>query len=199
MVACWASTVASGCTLSTVARTVAVLYVVAFLDVEVGDAAEGGGADVDVGLGLDLAGAADDGDEILADDLAGGDLGDAGLAVKRWCRRRRLRGPGQLTTMMMIFLVLIQLLSSCVLRVERRRCAGEVDACREQYARQRCVGSVFVARNWASAFAVRQYRTIVLVDCGCRRRYLWSCFTSTHDDSRGGRVRTCVSVLVSGL
>jgi hypothetical protein len=33
--------------------------VVALFDVEVGDAAEGGGADVDVGLGLDLAGAAD--------------------------------------------------------------------------------------------------------------------------------------------
>ena len=55
---------------------------VAFFDVEVGDAAEGGGADVDVGLGLDLAGAADDGDEILADGLAGGDLGDVGLAVE---------------------------------------------------------------------------------------------------------------------
>ena len=65
-----------------VARTVAVLDVVAFFDVEVGDAAEGGGADVDVGLGLDLAGAADDGDEILADDLAGGDLGDVGLVVQ---------------------------------------------------------------------------------------------------------------------
>ena len=56
--------------------------VVALFDVEVGDAAEGGGADVDVGLGLDLAGAVDDGDQVLADDLAGGDLGDAGLAVE---------------------------------------------------------------------------------------------------------------------
>jgi hypothetical protein len=46
---------------STVATQLAGLDVVAFLDVEVGDAAEGGGADVDVGLGLDLAGAADDG------------------------------------------------------------------------------------------------------------------------------------------
>ena len=82
MVACWASTVASGCTLSTVARMLPCFDVVAFLDVEVGDAAEGGGADVDVGLGLDLAGAADGGDQVLADDFAGGDLGDAGLAVQ---------------------------------------------------------------------------------------------------------------------
>ena len=38
----------------------ALLDVVAFFHVEVGDAAEGGGADVDIGLGLDLPGAADD-------------------------------------------------------------------------------------------------------------------------------------------
>ncbi len=56
--------------------------VVAFLDVEVGDAAEGGGSDVDVGLGLDLAGAVDDGDEVLAGGFAGGDLGNAGLSVE---------------------------------------------------------------------------------------------------------------------
>jgi hypothetical protein len=53
---------------------VALADVVALLDVEVGDAAEGGCADVDVGLGLDLAGAADDRDEVLTDDLAGGDF-----------------------------------------------------------------------------------------------------------------------------
>ena len=56
--------------------------VVSLLDIEVGDAAEGGCADVDVVLGLDLAGAADGGDEVLAHRLAGGDLGDAGLAVQ---------------------------------------------------------------------------------------------------------------------
>ena len=61
---------------------VALMDVVALLDIEVGDAAEGGGADVDVGLGLDLAGAADRGDEVLAHDLAGGDFDDAGLAVQ---------------------------------------------------------------------------------------------------------------------
>ncbi len=58
------------------------LDVVAFFDVEVRDAAEGGGADVDVGHGLDLASAVDDGDQVLADDFAGGDLGDAGLSVE---------------------------------------------------------------------------------------------------------------------
>ncbi len=62
------------------------LDVVAFLDVEVGDAAEGGGADVDVGLGLDLAGAVDDGDEVLAHNLAGGDLGDASPGCGECCR-----------------------------------------------------------------------------------------------------------------
>ena len=56
--------------------------VVALFDVEVGDAPEGGGADVDVGHWLDLAGAVDDGDQVLTDGLAGGDLGDAGLSVK---------------------------------------------------------------------------------------------------------------------
>ena len=60
----------------------ALLDAVTFLDVEVGDAAEGLGADVDVGLGLDLAGAADDGDEVLLDDLAGGHFGDIGLPVQ---------------------------------------------------------------------------------------------------------------------
>ena len=88
MVACCAATVASGWTFSTRGQDGALFHVVAFFDVEVGDAAEGGGADVDVGLGLDLAGAADDGDEVLTGDLAGGDLGDVGLAVVDGARRR---------------------------------------------------------------------------------------------------------------
>ena len=46
-------------------------YVIPFLDVEVRDAAEGGGTDVDVGLGFDLAGAADDREKIFAGDLGG--------------------------------------------------------------------------------------------------------------------------------
>src|SRR6202041_2278045 len=66
----------------------ALFYVVALLDVEVGDTAEGGGADVDIGLGLDLASAADGGDEVLADDLAGGDFGDSSLAVQDGARGR---------------------------------------------------------------------------------------------------------------
>ena len=48
-------------------RGLALLDVVAFFDVEVGDAAEGGGADVDIGLGLDLSGAADNGGQVLAE------------------------------------------------------------------------------------------------------------------------------------
>ena len=47
-----------------------------------GDASEGGGADVDVGLWLDLAGAVDDGDQILMSGFGGGDLGNVGLSVK---------------------------------------------------------------------------------------------------------------------
>ena len=43
----------------------ALLYPVAFFDVEVGNPAERGGSDVDVGLGLDLARAADDGDQVF--------------------------------------------------------------------------------------------------------------------------------------
>ena len=82
MAACWAATVALGWTLSMVARTLSPFHVVALVDVEVGDAAKGRSADVDVGLGLDLAGSADEGDEILAGDLGGGDLGDAGAAME---------------------------------------------------------------------------------------------------------------------
>ena len=43
----------------------ALLDRVALLHVEVGDPAHGSGADVDVGLGLDLAGAADDRGQVL--------------------------------------------------------------------------------------------------------------------------------------
>ena len=78
--------------------------VVALFDVEVGDAAKGGCADVDVGLGLDLAGAADGGDEVLAHDLAGGDLGDAGLAVQDGAGGDARTAARTMTTMMMIFL-----------------------------------------------------------------------------------------------
>jgi hypothetical protein len=55
--------------------------VITFLDVEVGDTSKGGGAYVDVGLGLDLAGAADDGDQVLPGGLADDDFGDIGLAA----------------------------------------------------------------------------------------------------------------------
>ena len=44
-----------------------------------GDAAHGGGAQIDVGLGLDLAGTADDRGQILPYDLGGQNLGVAGL------------------------------------------------------------------------------------------------------------------------
>ena len=67
---------------------------VALFDVEVGDAAEGGGADVDVGLGLDLAGAADDGDQVLSHCFAGGYVGDVGLAVKNGANDDPCREPG---------------------------------------------------------------------------------------------------------
>jgi hypothetical protein len=56
--------------------------VVALLDIEVGDTPEGGGADVDVGLGFDLAGAVDDRGEVLTGGPAGRYLGDVGLLVK---------------------------------------------------------------------------------------------------------------------
>jgi hypothetical protein len=52
------------------------LGVIAFFDVEVRDSTEGGGADVDVGLGLDLSCAADRGDEIFANGFGGGDRGN---------------------------------------------------------------------------------------------------------------------------
>ena len=52
---------------------------VAFLDQKMGNAPEGGGTDVDIGLGLDLSGTADNGGQILLDELSGQDLGVAGL------------------------------------------------------------------------------------------------------------------------
>ena len=64
-----------------VATICALLYLVAFFDVEVGDAAHGGGAEVDIGLGLDLAGAADDRGQVLARDFGGQHLGVAGLLL----------------------------------------------------------------------------------------------------------------------
>jgi len=54
---------------------------IALLDVEVGDAAKGGCAHIDIGLWLDLAGAADDGGQILARDRGGKNLGVAGLRL----------------------------------------------------------------------------------------------------------------------
>jgi len=59
----------------------ALLDHVAFLDVQVGDAAHGRGAQVDIGLGLDFAGAADDRSQILARDLGSQNLGVSGLLL----------------------------------------------------------------------------------------------------------------------
>ena len=59
MVADCAATVAEGCTLSSVASTCPCFHVVAFLRIEVRDAAEGSRTDVDVRLRFDLAGARD--------------------------------------------------------------------------------------------------------------------------------------------
>ena len=47
------------------------LHPVAFFDVEVGDPAKGGGSDIDVGFGLDLPRAADDGDQVFPHHLGG--------------------------------------------------------------------------------------------------------------------------------
>ncbi len=55
---------------------------VALFDVEVRDAAEGGGADVHNGLGLDLAGAADGGDKVSVNGLGGGYGGHVRAAVQ---------------------------------------------------------------------------------------------------------------------
>ena len=56
-------------------------YLVSLLHIEMGDAAHGGGAKVNVGLGLDLAGAADNRGQILAHDLGGQNLGIARLLL----------------------------------------------------------------------------------------------------------------------
>ena len=48
---------------------------VPFNNVEVGDPAESGGADIDVGLGLDLPGAADDRTQVLSNNLSGYNFG----------------------------------------------------------------------------------------------------------------------------
>ena len=65
-----------------VATSLALLYLVALFHVEVGDAAHRGGADVHIGLGLDLAGAADDRGQILLHELCGQHLGVAGLLLE---------------------------------------------------------------------------------------------------------------------
>ncbi len=52
---------------------------VALIDIEMGDAAQGGGADVHVGLGLDLAGAVDEETRFSRDDLPMSDFGIARL------------------------------------------------------------------------------------------------------------------------
>ena len=66
MAACWP--VDAGLLLDVLdgSHDLAFFHLLTLLDVEVGDAAHGGGAEVDVELGLDLAGAADNGGEVLA-------------------------------------------------------------------------------------------------------------------------------------
>ncbi len=81
MAASWASTLASRLHVLNGGQDLALGHVIALFDVEVGDAAKGGGADIDVGLGLDLAGAADDGGEILAHDFGRQYLGVTGLLM----------------------------------------------------------------------------------------------------------------------
>ena len=53
----------------------ALLHRVSLFDIEVGDAAHSGSSQVDVGLGLDLAGAADDRGQVLLDQLGGQNFG----------------------------------------------------------------------------------------------------------------------------
>jgi len=62
------------------------LDVITLFYVEVSDASEGGGSYVDVGLGLDLAGSINDGDEVLLHSLAGRYLGDGALALEDGAR-----------------------------------------------------------------------------------------------------------------
>jgi hypothetical protein len=61
-------------------------YMVALFDIEVGDATEGGGADVDVGFWLDLTCATHSGDEVSVDGLGRGDRWDIGAAVQYGAR-----------------------------------------------------------------------------------------------------------------
>ena len=77
MLACWASTLAWACTFSTVARICALFHVISLLDVEVGDPAKGGRADIDIGFGFDLAGSVHNGDQVLPDHRAGDHFGVA--------------------------------------------------------------------------------------------------------------------------
>ena len=62
-------------------------YMVAFLHIKVSNAAEGGCADVDVGLWLDLAGSADDRGKVLSSHLPGRHLGELGVVMKDQARR----------------------------------------------------------------------------------------------------------------
>ena len=64
--ACWPLTVGFLLHVLDGGHGLALLDLVAFLYIEVGDAAHGGGAHVHIGLGLDLAGAADHRGQILA-------------------------------------------------------------------------------------------------------------------------------------
>ena len=64
---------------------------VAFLYVQVCDAAHGGGAQIYVGLGLDLAGSAYHGRQILPDNRGGEHLGVARLLFVHHCRNKATR------------------------------------------------------------------------------------------------------------
>ena len=76
------ATLASGCTFSMVAIIWPFFTWSPSFTMKVRNAAQGGCADVDVGLGLDLAGAADDRGKILAGDLGGQNLGVARLLLE---------------------------------------------------------------------------------------------------------------------
>ena len=65
MAASWPATFASCWHVLNGGDQLALLYVIALLHIEVGDAAHRGGAEVDIGLWLDLAGAADDRGQVL--------------------------------------------------------------------------------------------------------------------------------------
>ena len=65
MLACWAIHAGLGLHALYRRQDLPLLHPVAFLDVQVSDPAEGSGSDIDVGLGLDLPRAADDGDQVF--------------------------------------------------------------------------------------------------------------------------------------